>query len=221
MRKKFLSNKDESVRLFDNDYLEALTKVHPVTPLVVFVPVITYFIFRSFTFVPKVGAGQILGLFILGLLMWSFIEYAIHRFVFHLTFQSERLKRFHFLFHGIHHDYPQDSRRLVMPPSVSIPLSTLIYFSFSVFLAPAQLPPFFAGFIVGYLAYDMSHFAIHHIHFRGKIWQAIKVNHMKHHYLDHDHGYGVSSPLWDVLLNTRFISADAREFEKVSESSRF
>ena len=128
----------------------------------------------------------------------------MHRFLFHYHPTSEFGKRIHFIFHGVHHDYPNDAKRLVMAPAVSVPLAVLYYFLFRLLLGEMNVAPFFTGFVVGYLFYDMTHYAIHHFTFKSGIWLKIKKHHMVHHYKDHDHGYGVSSKLWDIIFRTDF-----------------
>ena len=108
----------------------------------------------------------------------------------------------HFIFHGVHHDYPNDSKRLVMPPSVSIPLAFIFYFIFSLILSPSSLYAFFSGFVAGYLVYDISHYAIHHFNFKSAYWKKIKKHHMLHHYSDASKKFGVSSPLWDKIFQS-------------------
>jgi 4-hydroxysphinganine ceramide fatty acyl 2-hydroxylase len=213
MAKLFVSNKDESVRMFKSDFLEAFSKVHPITPLIVFLPVISYFWYQAgVTY--QLPWYSMLGWAALGLLVWTFVEYAMHRFVFHYHPSSDWGKRLHFLFHGVHHDYPNDSRRLVLPPTVSIPLATMFYFLFRSVLAEQPLAPFFAMFLTGYLLYDLGHYALHHFPLRYKFWQDLKQHHMRHHYQEPDQGYGVSSPLWDWILRTEFKSKAAKEKER-------
>lgn len=203
MAKKFVSNKDETVRMFKSDFMESLSRVHPSVPLIIFVPVILYMLYLSiFDF--KIAVLSIVGLVIFGLFIWTITEYLLHRFIFHLELKSKIGARIHFIFHGVHHDYPSDSRRLVMPPSVSIPLATLFYFLFSFLIGDVSVLPFFAGFLIGYLFYDISHYAIHHFNMHSKFWLAIKNHHIKHHYQDPDKGYGVSSPLWDYVFRTHY-----------------
>jgi sterol desaturase/sphingolipid hydroxylase (fatty acid hydroxylase superfamily) len=108
------------------------------------------------------------------------------------------------MFHGVHHDYPNDTKRLVMPPSVSIPLAAGFFFLFNVLLGNIFVAPFFIGFITGYLFYDISHYAIHHFNMHNKFWLVIKNHHMRHHYQSPGLGFGVSSPLWDVILRTGY-----------------
>ena len=67
----------------------------------------------------------------------------------------------HFIIHGIHHDHPNDKMRLVMPPSVSIPLAAIFFLGFWLVLGDAAFPAF-GGFMLGYLAYDYTHYYVHH-----------------------------------------------------------
>ncbi len=203
MAKNFVSNKDETVRMFDNDILEFLSRVHPSIPVILYLPLVTYFLYvatvkYSFQFL------TITGLFILGVISWTFVEYILHRYIFHFEAKTDFGKKIHFMFHGVHHDYPSDSRRLVMPPSVSIPLAVIFFFLFSYTIGDTMVYPFFAGFIVGYLFYDITHYAIHHFNMHSRFWLAIKNHHMLHHYQDPNNGFGVSSPFWDLIFATNF-----------------
>lgn len=203
MSKKFVSNKNETIRLFENDILEALSRVHYSVPIILYIPVITYFIFISFS-THQLSALTVIGLFAGGFALWSIFEYLVHRFIFHYPVKSKIGKQLHFLFHGIHHDYPNDSKRLVMPPSVSIPLFFFFYFVYLYTLGPSLMFSFYAGFIMGYLVYDITHYAVHHFNIKNKYWLKIKKHHMLHHYQDEHKGYGVSSPLWDRIFSTDF-----------------
>jgi 4-hydroxysphinganine ceramide fatty acyl 2-hydroxylase len=204
MKKKYVSNSQESVRMFKNDFLESLSKVHFTVPLYIFVPVIIISSYLAL-FEYKIGIATFLGLSALGLFVWSFVEYIMHRFVFHYVPKNKFGLRMHFIFHGVHHDYPSDAKRLVLPPSVSIPLATGFYFLFNAILPLHYVYGFFPAFILGYLFYDISHYAIHHFNFKGSIWKKIKQHHMLHHYQDPDKGYGVSSPFWDKIFRSDFI----------------
>jgi len=210
MAKNFVSNKDETVRMFKNNFMESLSRVHPSVPLIIFVPVILYMLYLSI-FKLKIGVLSIAGLVVFGLFIWTITEYLLHRFVFHWVLKSELGARIHFIFHGVHHDYPSDSRRLVMPPSVSIPLATLFYFLFRFLIGDVSVHPFFVGFLIGYLFYDISHYAIHHFNMHSKFWLAIKNHHIKHHYQDPNKGYGVSSPLWDYVFRTHYINQEQQK----------
>jgi 4-hydroxysphinganine ceramide fatty acyl 2-hydroxylase len=204
MKKNYVSNSQESVRMFKNDLFESLSKVHYFVPIIIFVPVIIFFTYKSFQ--ASLGFLLFFELTMLGLFVWTFVEYIMHRFVFHyMPPDKPWAMRLHFIFHGVHHDYPSDAKRLVLPPSVSIPLATGFYFLFDAILPAHYVYGFFPGFIFGYLVYDISHYAIHHFNFKGSIWKKIKQHHMLHHYQDPGKGYGVSSPLWDKIFGSDFI----------------
>ncbi|MBI3483069.1 MAG: sterol desaturase family protein, partial [Bacteroidetes bacterium] len=66
------------------------------------------------------------------------------------------------------------------------------------------VPSFFAAFLTGYLTYDMSHYAFHHLTFQNSLLKKLKQHHMRHHYHEPDKGYGVSSVLWDKILQSDF-----------------
>lgn len=203
MKKNYVSNSPESVRMFKSDLLEFLSKVHFFIPLVIYVPVIFYLLYKGI-FEASIGVGMFILLLASGLFVWTFVEYIMHRFVFHYVPKQKWALRLHFIFHGVHHDYPNDLKRLVLPPSASIPLALGFYFLFNAILPPTYVYAFFPAFIGGYLVYDMTHYAIHHFNFKSGIWQKIKKHHMLHHYQDPTRGYGVSSSLWDNIFRSRF-----------------
>lgn len=210
MPKNFVSNKDETVRMFKSDFFEAFSRVHFTVPLYIFVPIILYFLYRSI-WLFELNVLSIVSLIIIGLFVWTLTEYTLHRFVFHFQPKSQFGQRLHFIFHGVHHDYPSDTKRLVMPPSVSLPLAALFYFLFRMILGVSFVAPFFVGFLIGYLFYDLSHYAIHHFNMHSKFWLAVKNHHMKHHYQDSTKGFGVSSPLWDIIIGTNFLQSKSKK----------
>lgn len=199
MKKNFISNSPESIRMFKSPLLEGLSKIPYFVPLIVYVPVIAYFCWQAVVLNDVLtGIGQVL----LGLFIWTLTEYVLHRFVFHFYPKSEWGRRIHFIFHGVHHDYPNDAQRLVMPPSASIPLAAAFYFLFRAIFPTYMLDGFFAGFIMGYLFYDMTHYMLHHAKFSNPFWKKLKQHHMLHHYDDSTKGYGVTSDIWDKVFGS-------------------
>ena len=197
------SKSHESIRLFKSPILEALTHVHPSVPFIVWIPIVLYCLFLAMS-----SAGADLSLtttiayFVGGVFFWTLTEYGMHRYVFHYKATTKFGKYLVFLFHGIHHDDPQDPTRLVMPPAVSIVLGFLFFLIFKVIFGSATCLPFFSGFISGYLVYDYLHFAIHHFRPRTERGKRLKEHHMKHHYIPHGAKWGVSSPFWDHVFRT-------------------
>ena len=203
MKKNYVSNSPHSVRMFKNNLLETLSKVHFYVPLIIYLPVIGYMVYLALAQY-NMPAQQFALLLVSGLIVWTFVEYFLHRFVFHFVPKAQWALRLHFIFHGVHHDYPNDLKRLVMPPSASIPLATGFFFLFKALLPANAVYAFFPGFIGGYLVYDMTHYAIHHFNFKGGFLKRIKQHHMLHHYQDPSKGYGVSSDLWDKVFGSGF-----------------
>lgn len=204
MKKNFVSNSSDSIRMFENGFLERLSKVDFYVPLIVFVPVILFLVWKSL-FDLRLNLLSFFGYIALGLFIWSFTEYILHRFVFHFYPKSNWGKRIHFIFHGVHHDYPNDAKRLVLPPSASIPLALAFFFLFNEILPVNTVYAFFLGFISGYLVYDMAHYALHHASFKSPILKKLKQHHMLHHYSDSTRGFGVSSDFWDNVFRSRFL----------------
>ena len=204
MSKKYVSNKDETVRMFENDFLEVLSRVHWTVPLWVYIPVVSYLLYNSF-FSYKMIWWNIFLLFLAGLFTWTLTEYVLHRFVFHYEAKKVRLEKD---FISCFTVFIMITRRIqngwFMPPSVSIPLAAFFYFLFYFILGVENTSSFFAGFIVGYLFYDITHYAIHHFNLKNKFWLSIKNHHMLHHYKFDNLGFGVSQPFWDYVFGTTF-----------------
>jgi len=198
---EIVSNKDESVPLFESKILDVFSRVHWFVPVLLFLPVIIYFSYKYLAVVKGSLLSFIL-YFVLGFFLWTIVEYLFHRFVFHHYPKNRFGQKVHFIIHGVHHAYPNDSRRLVMPPVLSIPLASLFYFVWFMVFGPVS-SAVFAGFISGYLCYDMMHYATHHAKFFKASWfLKIKHHHMQHHFKDPDHGFGVSSNFWDKIFKT-------------------
>lgn len=200
MNRLYVSNKDETVRMFESDFMEFFSHVHPATPVLLFGPIIGLMLYLAFAH-NNLSVLTVLAFFVVGILSWTLLEYVIHRYVFHYEPKTRLGKLLHFIVHGVHHDYPNDATRLVMPPIISIPLAVVFYVLFMLTLgrfAPAAL----AGFGFGYVCYDSIHYATHHFAMKRGIWRWLKQYHLRHHYQDDHAGYGVSSPLWDYVFKT-------------------
>ena len=222
MAKKYVTNKDYSVRIFKSGFMELFSHVHPAVPHLIFIPVLGLMFYLSYS--RGLDVSRIGLLFLGGVLLWTVAEYFVHRFVFHSPPELEdevreivaalpdgepalqHLKtlrqKHYFLAHGVHHDFPNDTKRLVMPPSLSIPLAIVFYALYRLIFGAGDAPALFAGFLFGYLIYDTIHYAVHHFSLKGQLMLYLKKQHFRHHYGDSTRDYGVSSPLWDVVMGT-------------------
>jgi dihydroceramide fatty acyl 2-hydroxylase len=188
-----------SPRMFESDLLDRLSRVHPAVPVVIFVPAIG--ILASFAFARQSALGAI-GLTLAGYAFWTLAEYWIHRAIFHFEPEEGFGARLHWIIHGVHHDHPNDPLRLVMPPSVSVPLSALFCLGFWAVLGTPNWYAFGAGFLAGYLLYDMTHYYLHHHKPRTRAGRWLRELHMRHHFQDDTTGFGISAPYWDRVFGT-------------------
>ncbi len=92
--------------------------------------------------------------------------------------------------------------RLVMPPALSLPLGALFFGLFALIFGTPAAYPLFAGLLVGYLTYDYTHYYLHHHTPKTQLGKRLREQHMRHHFQDHRYGFGVSSPMWDVVFRT-------------------
>ena len=203
-----INHGETPIRLFKSDFLEFFTHIHPVVVLLLFVPVVFFFLIRAIVEGGSAVLVPVLTAYAAGILVWSLSEYLLHRFVFHYEPTQRWLQRVWYLIHGVHHEQPQCKTRLVMPPILSIPLALFFYVVFLVTVGmilalPRLSGPSFAGFLTGYLAYDMLHYAEHHLSMRWGFLKFLKRYHLRHHYKNPNHGFGVSSPVWDVVFGTK------------------
>jgi sterol desaturase/sphingolipid hydroxylase (fatty acid hydroxylase superfamily) len=203
---QFVSAKNESPRMFENDLLDYFSRAHPVMVPIVFVPVILYYIYSAFTL--GLSIAGFAGMFFAGVLVWTLFEYFLHRYLFHLQIDSDWGRRIHFMIHGCHHDYPNDAMRLVIPTGAAIALAVMMYWFFYFFVVylfggtMGMHHGFFASFVIGYVTYDMMHYATHYAKFKNKWFRDIQKNHLDHHYVDHDKGFGLSNVFWDRVFGT-------------------
>ena len=140
---------------------------------------------------------------------WTFAEYMLHRFLFHgedhwmkiLPF-NRWVYTFHFTFHGIHHAFPQDRLRLVMPLVPAYAISYGIFSMVAAVIPEGILYTFMFGFFVGYILYDEFHWFMHHSNPKWEYLKKMKIYHMQHHYKFGQIGFGVSNKFWDGVFNT-------------------
>jgi sterol desaturase/sphingolipid hydroxylase (fatty acid hydroxylase superfamily) len=187
--------------MFENSrLLERLSRIRPATVLTVFLPLVAAAFYLSLASGRTALASA--ALFLAGAAFWTLFEYFFHRFIFHFEPESAFQTRLQFVMHGVHHQYPQDKDRLVMPITVSIPLAFLLLALFHLLMGTSAWG-FFSGFLAGYLAYDMMHYAIHHAKgFDSPLLSKIRRHHLAHHFRDTRRGFGVSSPFWDAVFRT-------------------
>ncbi|MEA4906779.1 MAG: fatty acid hydroxylase [Chloroflexi bacterium] len=203
-----INHSDIPIRLFKSGFLEFFTHVHPITIIILWTPIIIGSFYWGYSLHPAQGGLLYLPVgFISGMAIWTFVEYNIHRFMFHFCPRAAWQQRIVFLFHGVHHAQPRMKTRLVMPPAVSIPMGIFFFALFNWIIAgligqPAWVGPVLSGFSLGYLIYDLMHYATHHFPMRHGVFKYLKRHHMLHHYKTPNQRFGVSTTFWDSVYGT-------------------
>ncbi len=210
-----IHNKGQA-QLFKNQYLEMLTKAHPLVIWGMYLPIMGFMLYYSVVEM-RFDLLQIILVFLGGMLFWTLFEYIAHRFLFHFIAESDRAQKIIYTLHGNHHHYPRDKERLFMPPVPSIIISSLL-FSLMYLVMRQNVFSFFPGFILGYLIYGTMHYAIHAWNPPFKWMKGLWRNHHLHHYKNQHQGFGVSSTLWDHVFGTMFDLKNIKDDkEKVQE----
>jgi sterol desaturase/sphingolipid hydroxylase (fatty acid hydroxylase superfamily) len=193
----------QSPPMFESRLVDRFSRTHPAMVPILYVPAAALLLWYGLG--PQhIGPGPAAGLFVGGALTWTLTEYWLHRTFFHWQPGGRVGEWMHFVVHGVHHRWPRDRYRLVMPPAVSISLFWIFLGLFFLALGGRLVWPFHAGFVVGYMSYDLIHFYIHHFKPRSKMMRAVRRHHLIHHSPHAEHGgkYGVSSTLWDHVFRT-------------------
>lgn len=187
-------------QLFKNQWLERLTRTHIAVPLIIFfsyAAVLLYWNIVNTSLQPVTT----ITLFLVGFISFTWVEYMVHRYVFHMKVYTEARARLQYTMHGVHHEFPKDKDRLAMPPLLSITIGTVLLLIFKVLMGDFVFA-FLPGFMVGYASYLAVHYMVHAYTPPKNFLRALWINHSVHHYKDGEVVFGVSSPLWDYVYGT-------------------
>lgn len=187
------------LRLFSNPWLERLTVISSGAFLVLWAVLLPGIAIFGIVTTPTLW---VIPLVLAGLVVWTLAEYSLHRFVFHFDPRSQLLQQAVFVIHANHHAHPNDPLRNLMPPIVSIPVGGAIW-GISLWAMGAQGTWFLLGFMLGYVAYDLVHFACHQLPMKGRLARALKTHHMRHHHLKVGGNYAITGMIWDRIFATR------------------
>lgn len=187
-------------KLFENPILEKLSRTHISVPITMYLGSAAFFGWYSFAHT-DMSTTWIISLFALGLFSFTFAEYAVHRFVYHMEPTTKTRAKITYTLHGIHHEYPKDKTRLALPPLLAGALATIVFCVFFVLMGEAAYS-FFPGFMTGYAGYLAIHFMVHAYPPPKNFFKQLWINHAIHHYKDDEALMGVSSPFWDYVFGT-------------------
>ena len=192
--------KNKGTKVFKNPIIEKLSRTHILVPITIFVGFSAWMVYWVIS-KGLLGALDVTWVFLVGLLLFTFIEYMVHRHVFHMIPNSSIKEKLQYAFHGVHHDYPKDKTRLAMPPIMSVTVVAALFFLFRTMMGEYVFA-FLPGFLIGYSSYLGVHFIVHAFQPPKNFFKTLWINHGIHHYKDDDRAFGVSSPLWDFVFRT-------------------
>ncbi|XP_073462020.1 fatty acid 2-hydroxylase [Aquarana catesbeiana] len=212
---------DRPIRLFHSEFVEWCSKTSWYIVLAVWAPIVLYLtwyclselsrgdtrLFSSFTtdYSIPVPVFCFFPLFFAGMMVWTLMEYGIHRYIFHMNPPASNyfLITLHFMLHGQHHKAPFDSSRLVFPPVPASLVIVPLYVILQMVLPPVLGLSLFVGGLFGYVVYDMMHYYLHYgSPPKGSYLAWLKSYHVRHHFEHQKTGFGITSTLWDRPFNT-------------------
>ncbi|KAK2838465.1 hypothetical protein Q7C36_013279 [Tachysurus vachellii] len=210
---------DRPIRLFESDFFEANTKTPWYMVPAVWMPLVIYLSWYGYSLLAQESTRLFITseyavlinkywfpfLFLLGMFLWSFVEYCIHRFLFHMRPPAHNyyLITLHFLLHGQHHKSPFDGSRLVFPPGIASVVIGAFYLLLNQLLPEGLSTSLFVGGLCGYVIYDMIHYYLHYGSPRkGSYLYGLKAYHVKHHFEHQRAGFGITTTFWDYPFNT-------------------
>jgi sterol desaturase/sphingolipid hydroxylase (fatty acid hydroxylase superfamily) len=139
-------------------------------------------------------------IFVAGLFAWTVLEYVIHGVL------SHSHRTFVTRLHDVHHRSPANVFAIRAWPGTAIVVLTLLYFFGA---APGMI--FLLGLLAGFATYEFLHYRIHFASPSCAIEAQLRARHLAHHFRSPDEIFGVTTPLWDIILGSQPDSARMRE----------
>jgi sterol desaturase/sphingolipid hydroxylase (fatty acid hydroxylase superfamily) len=155
---------------------------------------------------PARNLSNLLWLLPIGLLTWTLLEYALHRFAFHMQtpIRNPRLRGIVNGSHLGHHAAPRDPTIVLVHPLYGLVISAALYaclyaVTWSLFVSAGVLTGIWAGF----LYYEAVHYRVHFSLSGSGLLAWQRRAHFYHHFTNNRRCFGVTSPIWDYVFGTR------------------
>jgi sterol desaturase/sphingolipid hydroxylase (fatty acid hydroxylase superfamily) len=186
-------------RIFKDQRLERLTKSSPKIAIAFYAYLIVLFFALSYQFT-ALDTLETIAAYLGGSVLWTLMEYILHRYIFHINIYFPKAKRFHYMVHGVHHEQPADKERLFLPPVPGTIIAAILFLC--CYLVSREYSfAFMAGITSGYLVYSFIHYTVH-TNPNTRLFRRQWFHHALHHYKYPEKAFGVSSPLWDKVFRT-------------------
>lgn len=201
--KKIKDNSKVYHKVHDSAIKEYFIKQHYIVPFGFYMPISIFLLFKSFV-IKRVSILHLVWMLPLVSKFWGYLEFFLHQNVLHenenFKIDAGTIREFH----EIHHNFPNDPYRFVVPLWASIPSGLAFYSLCRSTLGKEKGETLFALLILYYLFYEFTHIAAHRLDIKHPFFEKIKKHHLKHHYLDSDKGFGFTTTKWDELNNLSF-----------------
>src|SRR5437764_12372306 len=141
-----------------------------------------------------------------GILIWTLLEYLLHRFVFHIQIPvpNPRLREIVNASHMGHHASPRDPSKVLVHPLYGIVVSSILYgLIFAVLRNGFSTAALLVGIWMGFLYYETVHYRVHFSLSGSGFVARQRRTHFYHHFTNNKRCFGVTSPLWDYVFGTR------------------
>jgi len=177
---------------------------HPLSPTLTFGPLAVILFLLSYDLQARswLSTGALL---LGGVLIWTLIEYVLHRFVFHLVQVKEPWKTIASGLHMAHHRDTEVKELVIAPPVVSLLFSIpifLILLAFTWNVSTALM--LHVGVLVGYIGYEWCHYGAHQYTPKTSLARYLKRYHLQHHFKHPNGSFGVTTPMWDYVFGSSY-----------------
>ncbi len=138
------------------------------------------------------------GNFLLGLLLWPFLEYALHSWLGHVARGANAFSREHLKHHAVKDFFAPASKKAL----AGVPVFATSFLLCGLAAGWANGAALTFGFVVSYLFYEVTHRRAHVVPPRGPYSRWVRKNHFFHHFVSPESNHGVTSPLFDLAFAT-------------------
>jgi 4-hydroxysphinganine ceramide fatty acyl 2-hydroxylase len=168
-------------------------------------PIIATILLYATLHTEKATLSHYFWLFPLGVLLWTLLEYVLHRFIFHIQIplKNPLLRDFVNSSHLLHHASPRDPEKVLVHPAYGLVISSLLFaLLLAVFRDAGAAAVTITGIWTGFLYYEAVHYRVHfNLSGSGLIGRQRRA-HFHHHFINNKRCFGVTSPLWDYVFGT-------------------
>ncbi len=147
---------------------------------------------------PSPGLGSLAAAALVGGVAWTAAEYGLHRFAMHEVRGKGLASKEHLSHHADVTYFSPTSKKLLSAASTGSVVLPIAWATIGKHRALA----FTAGMLTAYAGYEVAHRRTHTHPPTNTFGRWMRKSHFHHHFGAPMRNFGVTSPVWDVLLGT-------------------